>query len=81
LRTGPARPSTATLPEKRLEKPSFTNLPALRGKGGKSSKAIKYDQPNVYLTLQGLCNMGLVEKDATKSPHVYRLTVKLRVTN
>lgn len=41
---------------------------------GVISKAIAYDQPNVYLTLQGLMTLGFVTKDETASPHVYRLT-------
>src|SRR5437773_7546692 len=30
---------------------------------GVISRAIKYDQPNVYLTLRGLTTLGFVEKD------------------
>jgi len=31
------------------------------------------DQPNVYLTVNGLRAQGIVEKDATTRPHTYRL--------
>lgn len=41
---------------------------------GAISRAIGYDQPNVYLTLRGLMTLNFVEKDATTSPHTYRLT-------
>jgi len=45
---------------------------------GMISRTLDYDQPNVYLTLQGLCNSGLVEKDESVRPHRYRLGPKLR---
>src|SRR5262249_22113759 len=32
------------------------------------------DQPNVYLTVNGLRQQGIVEKDATTRPHQYRLS-------
>lgn len=32
-----------------------------------------YDQPNVYLTLQGLIKQGIVEKNVATRPHTYRL--------
>jgi hypothetical protein len=35
---------------------------------GVIARAINYDQPNVYLTLQGLANAGQVEKDVGKHP-------------
>lgn len=41
---------------------------------GVLSHAMEYDQPNVYLTLQGLIGLGFVEKYDTTSPHTYRLT-------
>jgi hypothetical protein len=41
---------------------------------GVLSRAMEYDQPNVYLTLRGLIGLGFVEKDETTSPHTYRLT-------
>jgi hypothetical protein len=48
------------------------------GRGGTNtgvlSRAMEYDQPNVYLTLRGLIGLGFVEKDETTSPHTYRLT-------
>jgi hypothetical protein len=36
-------------------------------------REMDYDQPNVYLTLQGLIKLGIVEKNATTRPHTYRL--------
>lgn len=47
---------------------------------GAISMEINYDQPNVYLTLQGLLTRGFVEKDVSTSPHTYRLTQVLRQT-
>jgi hypothetical protein len=41
---------------------------------GVMSRAMEYDQPNVYLTLQSLMRHGFVERDASVSPHIYRLT-------
>ena len=40
---------------------------------GVLSRAMGYDQPNVYLTLRGLSSIGLVEKDESARPHTYRL--------
>src|ERR1051325_958163 len=40
---------------------------------GAISKAMDYDQPNVYLTLQALIDLDFVQKDATTTPHTYRL--------
>lgn len=40
---------------------------------GHISRIIGYDQPNVYLTLQGLMAQGFVAKDETTRPHTYRL--------
>lgn len=45
---------------------------------GEVAKAIGYDQPNVFSTLFGLCNMGLAEKNDAVRPHRYRLAAKLR---
>jgi hypothetical protein len=44
---------------------------------GVISRGINYDQPNVYLTLSGLINLGFVEKDETTRPHTYRLAALL----
>jgi hypothetical protein len=48
------------------------------GRGGTNtgviSRAIDYEQPNVYLTLRGLITLGFVEKDESATPHRYRLT-------
>lgn len=41
---------------------------------GVLSRAMEYEQPNVYLTLRGLIGLGFVDKDETTSPHTYRLT-------
>ncbi|NUT94454.1 MAG: hypothetical protein HOY78_20790 [Saccharothrix sp.] len=41
---------------------------------GDLSRRMDYDQPNVYLTLKGLTEQGLVEKDTTTRPHRYRLS-------
>lgn len=41
---------------------------------GVLSRAMEYDQPNVYLTLRGLIALGFVEKDETTRPHTYCLT-------
>jgi DNA-binding MarR family transcriptional regulator len=40
---------------------------------GKLGRGMGYDQANVYLTLKGLTEQGLVEKDTTTRPHRYRL--------
>lgn len=40
---------------------------------GSISRALDYDQPNVYLTLAALIRHQLAEKDATTHPHCYRL--------
>lgn len=40
---------------------------------GAVAQAIEYDQPNVHLTLQALVTYGIVEKDSTARPHIYRL--------
>jgi len=48
---------------------------------GAISKAMSYDQPNVYLTLQALIDHGFVEKDATTNPHTYRLAANLAITD
>jgi Fe2+ or Zn2+ uptake regulation protein len=45
---------------------------------GVISRAIDYDQPNVYLTLQSLVGLGFVDKDKTTDPHTYGLTPRLR---
>jgi DNA-binding IclR family transcriptional regulator len=52
------------------EHPEATNT-------GKLSRAMEYDQPNVYLTLQGLIQANLVVKDATQRPHQYGLSPNL----
>jgi len=52
------------------EHPKTTNT-------GKLSRAMDYDQPNVYLTLQGLIQANLVIKDATQRPHQYGLSQHL----
>lgn len=44
---------------------------------GKLSRQMDYDQPNVHLTLRGLINQGLVEKDPTLRPHQYKLATAL----
>jgi DNA-binding transcriptional ArsR family regulator len=44
---------------------------------GKLSRQMDYDQPNVYLTLKGLIEQGLVEKDAAAHPHQYKLSAVL----
>jgi len=36
---------------------------------GSISRAIRYDEPNVYLTLRGLVTRRFVEKDAMTDPH------------
>lgn len=41
---------------------------------GAISRAIGYDQPNVYITLRVLIGLGFVEKDETTNPHTYRLS-------
>ncbi|UQS27564.1 hypothetical protein L1857_34595 [Amycolatopsis thermalba] len=55
----------------------ITLLDELYPKGadtGYLHRKMNYDQPNVYLTLKGLIQQGIVEKDATTRPHLYRLT-------
>ena len=44
---------------------------------GVVSRAIGYEQPNVYLTLAALARHGLVVKDETTAPHTYRLGPEL----
>lgn len=44
---------------------------------GPLSRSIRYDQANVYLTLQSLVALGFAEKDSTQSPHQYRLGRRL----
>jgi DNA-binding MarR family transcriptional regulator len=44
---------------------------------GAIAEIINYDQPNVYLTLQGLIGGGYVEKDDSVRPHRYRLAPNL----
>jgi hypothetical protein len=44
---------------------------------GVIARRIDYDQPNVYLTLQGLTNRGFVVKDESTTPHTYRLATDL----
>jgi phosphoribosylaminoimidazole-succinocarboxamide synthase len=46
---------------------------------GAISKAMGYDQPNVYLALQALSDLDFVQKDPTTSPHTYRLAPILLV--
>lgn len=41
------------------------------------TRAMKYDQPNVYLTLQALIRQNLVCKDDTTKPHQYSLAAQL----
>ncbi len=41
------------------------------------TKAMKYDQPNVYLTLQALIKQKLVRKDGAAKPHKYHLAEEL----
>lgn len=36
-----------------------------------------YDRPNVYLTLQGLIQLGMVTRDSAVRPHRYRLASPL----
>ena len=45
---------------------------------GVISRALKYDQPNVYLTLNNMKDSGFVEKDESTDPHTYRLGSALR---
>ena len=45
---------------------------------GPMVKAMKYDQPNVYLTLQSLMRHKLVIKDSDSTPHRYYLSKELR---
>ena len=40
---------------------------------GVISRAIRYSQPNVHLTLKSLIDRGLVEKFASERPHRYKL--------
>lgn len=40
---------------------------------GHISRKIDYGQPNVYLTLRRLQALGLVQKDESAHPHIYRL--------
>ncbi len=47
--------------------PSGTNTGAI-------SRAMAYEQSNVYLTLRGLITLGFVERDESASPHRYFLT-------
>lgn len=44
---------------------------------GNLAREMGYDQPNVYLTLQGLIQANLVVKDATPRPHQYGLSPNL----
>lgn len=44
---------------------------------GAISRQIRYEQPNVYLTLTALSRHGLVRKDAEASPHRYYLGPEL----
>ncbi|MBW3589530.1 MAG: hypothetical protein KY429_08945 [Actinobacteria bacterium] len=44
---------------------------------GVIARAIGYDQPNVYLTLQHLIRLGFVRKDDSQSPHRYYLDWQL----
>lgn len=37
-------------------------------------RTMDYDQPNVYLTVNGLVKWGIAEKDITTRPHRYRLS-------
>jgi hypothetical protein len=45
---------------------------------GVISRAIRYSQPNVHLTLMGLMDAGLAVRDATVRPHLYWLAERLR---
>jgi hypothetical protein len=45
---------------------------------GTLSRRMNYDQPNVYLTLQGLVKRGLIEKDASQHAHRYYLSPLLQ---
>jgi DNA-binding IclR family transcriptional regulator len=45
---------------------------------GELAAEMKYERANVYLTLQGLMELGFVEKDASRRPHVYRLADRFR---
>jgi alkylated DNA nucleotide flippase Atl1 len=47
---------------------------------GDIHRAIDYEQPNVYLTLQSLERRGIVERVAGARPHRYRLTARYRPT-
>ena len=40
---------------------------------GSLSKAMDYDQANLYIALQQLVAKGFVEKEASQNPHLYRL--------
>lgn len=46
---------------------------------GQVSRAMEYDQPNVYLTLQALIRQELVRKDSAARPHRYFLHARLSV--
>jgi hypothetical protein len=45
---------------------------------GAISSTLRYDQPNVYLTLKNLIVLGFAEKDSKASPHRYFLGPALR---
>ena len=45
---------------------------------GDISRAIRYDQPNVYVTLRALIGHGFAQRDNTTVPHTYRLGRQLR---
>jgi hypothetical protein len=44
---------------------------------GLLAASMAYDQPNVYLTLKTLISLGFADKDASASPHLYRLGPRL----
>jgi DNA-binding IclR family transcriptional regulator len=44
---------------------------------GAIARAMEYDLPNADSTLCALANQGLVDKDTSVDPHVYRLSPAL----
>ena len=45
---------------------------------GSIASALSHDRPNVEITLGALANHGLVEKDTSVDPHIYRLSPALQ---
>jgi len=59
-------------------------LPGLRDEAGMKTaeiaSSIDYDVPNVYLTLQGLQRMGMIEQVVGVTPQRWRFTARYRAT-